>query len=116
MHTCAGVELRDARVKEEKKGENVLKGYKRAGRDRKLIKCGLPRLRYELSYIYTRAVSYASSRKLLVLAYDPLISIPFFSSTFDPSILLSSLERSSGKSIELFFDRASQVRGSIKSR
>lgn len=113
MHTCAGVELRDARVKEEKKGENVLKGYKRAGRDRKLIKCGLPRLRYELSYIYTRAVSYASSRKLLVLAYDPLISIPFFSSTFDP---YSSLERSSGKSIELFFDRASQVRGSIKSR
>lgn len=33
-----------ARVKEEKKGENVLKGYKRADRDRKLIKCGLPRL------------------------------------------------------------------------
>lgn len=33
-----------ARVKKEKKGENVLKGYKRAGRDRKLIKCGLLRL------------------------------------------------------------------------
>lgn len=47
---CAGVELRGARVKEEKKGENVLKGYKRAGRDRKLIKCGLPRLRCELWY------------------------------------------------------------------
>lgn len=108
MHTCAGVELRDARVKEEKKGENVLKGYKRAGRDRKLIKCGLPRLRYELSYIYTRG---NSSSSLMIPSFRslsfPLPSIP---------ILLSSLERSSGKSIELFFDRASQVRGSIKSR
>ena len=67
----AGVELRGGVARErreEKKGENVLKGYKRAGRDRKLIKCGLlgvytVRLCHRV--LRESCVSYVSSRKLL---------------------------------------------------
>lgn len=58
------------------------------------------------AFVYTLvAVSYTSSRKLLVVAYDLLISIPFFS--FDPYFVYS-LERSSCFSTECLKDRLNQ--------